>query len=227
MCHYFTALILLVTTTAVQAQNFRIQLAAYMDSVKVSYFSDRGIRGVTMERSESGLYQYFIGQYETREQAEAVKEELAAKGLPNAVIIDLEAQRALSSTGCGYAQAYQSDPNNPFKVILFERGKTVLPTDANEVLDPFVQRMKSEPELTLRIMGFTDNEGEAEANQLISAERARVVRHYLITKGIRPDRLAIEAYGEGEPQFSNRDFDGNPILENQKRNNRVMLKFKA
>jgi outer membrane protein OmpA-like peptidoglycan-associated protein len=211
----------------VMAQNFRIQLAAYMDSVKISYFTDKGLRGVYMERSDNGLYQYFMGHCDTREQAEAIKDELSAKGLPNAVIIDLEAQRALSTSGCGYAQTYQSDPDNPFKVILFERGKTALPAEAANVIDPFVERMKSESQLELRIMGFTDNEGDAEANQLISAERARAVRHYLITKGIRPDRLAIEPYGEAEPQYANKDFDGNPIPENQRRNNRVMLKFKA
>lgn len=226
----FLLLLSTVLTAGLGAQNFRIQVAAYADSVPRTYFTDRGVQGVTVDHTNSGLWRYLLGAYRTREEAEAVHEQLVAKGFPTPVIIDLEAQRALSESGCAYstgrvAPVQQDEGPNPVRTIFFGDGKSVLDAKARAELDRFVVKMKADPKLQLRIMGFNDSKADAQTSYDLSAARARAARNYLINKGIRADRMNLEVYGEADPLYENKDLDGNDLPENQRWNRRVMLKF--
>lgn len=226
---YFIIAILLSVKSAT-AQNFTVQAAAFADSVSSSYFADRGVVDVRVERGSNGFYKYFVGNYALREQAETVKQLLVERGFNYASIVDLEAQRALSDAHCGYYTGLAvlrqfEDPDSPVRVIYFEKDKTTLSAQARSELDRFYVKMKADPALILRVMGFNDSEAEAEESQRLSAERARSARNYLISKGIRADRMIIEAYGESDPLVPNKDMDGKLIEENLPLNRRVMLKF--
>jgi len=52
------------------------------------------------------------------------------------------------------------------------------------------------PTITLEIAGHTDNVGSDEANQTLSADRAKAVVDYLISKGISKKVLSSKGYGE-------------------------------
>ena len=213
------------------AQNFRVQAAAFADSVGRNYFTDRGIQGVTVVHSKSGIWQYLVGSYKTREEAEAIQEQLIAKGFANPVILDLEAERVIAGSKCAYDDGrttpdQEEDGLNPVRKIYFATGKSLLDAAARTELDRFIVQMKANTALQLRIMGFTDSDGDAEDNQQIAAARAKAARNYLINKGIRADRMFVEVYGETDPLYDNKDYDGNVIKQNQRWNNRVMLKYK-
>ena len=74
------------------AQAFRVQIAAYGERMKPSFFQERGIENYVETTDQLGLYRYFAGAYKTRDEAEVVRKEVAAKGFPYALIIDLEEQ---------------------------------------------------------------------------------------------------------------------------------------
>ena len=213
------------------SQHFRVQAAAFADSVGRSYFFDRGVEQVQVKKTSTGIYQYLIGAYTTRLEAEAVCAQLLDKGFNNPVVIDLEAEQALSISNCGYtngriAPAQASEGKNPVRMFFFPANQSTLDAEAKVELDRFSLQMQANKALQLRIMGFTDSNGSAESNMVLAGNRAKAARNYLINKGIQADRLFLEVYGEAEPLYENKDHQGKVIPENQRWNNRVMLKYK-
>ncbi len=60
----------------------------------------------------------------------------------------------------------------------------------------------------IRILGYADSTGSDVYNQTLSLERAISVRDYLIRKGIDPNRLEVNGYGESSPIADNRTGKG-------------------
>lgn len=111
---------------------------------------------------------------------------------------------------------------NPFKVDIqfeapksfvldnctFESGKATLKPEAYAVLDDLVEFLKRKEDERIEIGGHTDNIGKAEANMILSTNRANTVRAYLLTKGIDPGRVTSKGYGMTVPIAENDDEDG-------------------
>lgn len=212
------------------AQDFRVQIAAYGEKMPPSFFQERGIETYVETTDQLGLYRYFAGSYQTRDQAEVVRKEVAAKGFPYALIIDLEEQRVLCGAGCPYFRngtVYVQDPQRreTTNTIYFEFGRYSLTPDAKIVLNRFHEQLRDNPSLKLKIHGFTDGIGSAQANLRLSANRARSARNYLAYKGIRVDRMLMEVFGEANPILANKDEgdDRTDAPENRKWNRRVVL----
>ncbi|MDO8366864.1 MAG: OmpA family protein [Saprospiraceae bacterium] len=212
------------------AQDFRVQIAAYGERMKPSFFEERGIENYVETTDQLGLYRYFAGAYKTRDEAEVVRKEVAAKGFPYALIIDLEEQRVLCGGGCPYFRngtVYVKDiqRQETTNTIYFEFGRYSLTPDSKAVLNRFYDQLRDNPKLKLKIHGFTDGIGSREANLRLSANRARSARNYLTYKGIRVDRMLMEVFGEGNPILANKDEgdDRTDSPENRKWNRRVVL----
>lgn len=90
------------------------------------------------------------------------------------------------------------------ETILFESGKAILKAASKPILDQVALQILAHPEIIMvRIEGHTDSYGDANANLMLSQERAEEVRQYLIGRGIAPDRLQAEGFGESVPIASN------------------------
>lgn len=101
----------------------------------------------------------------------------------------------------------------------FEFNSADLDDEAEELLAEFRAELEADPDLRLRVEGFTDNVGHDHFNQRLSLKRAYSVCDFLKRAGIDPDRL--EAIGRGEEQ---------PLNENSNEaeralNRRVVLTF--
>ena len=111
---------------------------------------------------------------------------------------------------------------NPFKVDIqfeapksfvldnctFESGKATLKPEAYAVLDDLVDYLNRKDDERIEIGGHTDNVGKAEANMILSNNRANTVRAYLLTKGIAPERVTAKGYGMTVPVDDNVDEEG-------------------
>ena len=72
--------------------------------------------------------------------------------------------------------------------------------------------------MKIEISGHTSSEGGDELNQILSEERAKSVRNYMISKGIDSKRLvAVGYYGPSRPKASNDTEEG------RKQNRRIEL----
>jgi outer membrane protein OmpA-like peptidoglycan-associated protein len=92
--------------------------------------------------------------------------------------------------------------------VNFQFGSAVLTGDSYAILDRVYESLVEWPEIKIEIRGHTDSVGGNIANKRLSRKRAEAVRNYLVSKGISPERLAAEGYGEDEPIADNTTAEG-------------------
>jgi outer membrane protein OmpA-like peptidoglycan-associated protein len=68
--------------------------------------------------------------------------------------------------------------------------------------------MKKEPTYKLSIAGHTDNVGNADANVKLSNERAKTVKDYLLSQGIKSNRFIAIGFGSARPVATNNTPEG-------------------
>ena len=94
-------------------------------------------------------------------------------------------------------------------VINFPSGSAQIPKESMHVMEQSASAIKSAPTGTvLEIGGYTDNAGNAAANQKISQQRADSVRRFYIDKGVNADSLVAKGYGDSNPIASNDTENG-------------------
>jgi peptidoglycan-associated lipoprotein len=94
-----------------------------------------------------------------------------------------------------------------FDDVYFREGDFVLDDKAKRTLDSYAAALRDEPDVALTIEGNTRSTGTAEENLALGERRANEVRDYLITIGVKGDRLATVSYGEERPKYDNNSED--------------------
>jgi outer membrane protein OmpA-like peptidoglycan-associated protein len=93
--------------------------------------------------------------------------------------------------------------------ILFDFDKDVVKPESKPTLDEIAKLMQGKPDLKLKVVGHTDNQGTAEYNLDLSQRRAANVVAALTTGyGISADRLTAEGAGLTQPIASNDTEEG-------------------
>jgi OOP family OmpA-OmpF porin len=90
-----------------------------------------------------------------------------------------------------------------FDRLLFDSGQATLQAASQEQLNNVAAIMKAYPNVHLKIGGYTDNTGDAAANQTLSDARAQTVMNALIANGIDSSRLEAKGYGDQYPVGDN------------------------
>jgi OOP family OmpA-OmpF porin len=94
------------------------------------------------------------------------------------------------------------------KNIFFVTGSyTILPKSYSS-LDAIVRVLVDDANLKLNIEGHTDNVGSIQSNLILSDNRAKAVKVYLMSKGIDEGRLNAKGYGESNPVAENKTAHG-------------------
>jgi len=221
--------ILVFLSLSLQAQEFRVQLAAYVEKVPFTRFAFSGINNVYMNQDQNGIHRYYIRtSFRNAESAEAARKELVKRGFPHAQIIDIERERTLCGVNCadlnqGSIYTNISTENLYFRSVFFGFNKSSLTYQERKKLDELYEILKNNRSLKAKIYGHADAKGSPEYNIKISKRRARIARHYLVSKGIHCNRLKVEVFGESTPVAINRDIAGNDSPEGRKYNRRVVI----
>ncbi|MDD4527094.1 MAG: OmpA family protein [Candidatus Margulisbacteria bacterium] len=93
--------------------------------------------------------------------------------------------------------------------IKFDSGEAIVKDDYTMTLLDYAEFLMFHPEVKLLIKGYTDNVGEAEANQLLSEQRAQAIANVLINKyGISNARITAQGFGEEDPVAANDTAEG-------------------
>lgn len=210
------------------AQPYRVQLAAYVEKVPFSYFSEAHIFGVYMLTDQNNIYRYYIGEFRERTEADLLVKEARVKGFKNAYVIDIEEQRQLCGKPCPYispSSTYSDESTEILNLqnVFFGFNQSILTQDSKLALDKVVIVLKENPHLKILVSGHTDSKGSAKYNISLSKRRARNSRNYLINKGIKSSRIKAEVFGESIPEKKNMDSNGKDDPEGRKFNRRVVL----
>jgi outer membrane protein OmpA-like peptidoglycan-associated protein len=92
--------------------------------------------------------------------------------------------------------------------VLFSSGQAMLVEGGRSSLEEVVDLLQTEPDKKIRVEGHTDSSGDAEANLLLSEQRAQAVLEALVSLGVESDRISSLGMGEDFPIASNEDEDG-------------------
>jgi outer membrane protein OmpA-like peptidoglycan-associated protein len=95
--------------------------------------------------------------------------------------------------------------------LFFEVNKSVLMPESYAELDNLIRLLSNQPELKIEINGHTDSDGSDELNLKLSEERAKSVVAYLVSKGVKNDRLNSKGFGETKPAVPNTSNENKAI----------------
>ncbi|MCF0215991.1 MAG: OmpA family protein [Fibrobacteraceae bacterium] len=87
--------------------------------------------------------------------------------------------------------------------VTFKAGSAELVPSSLKTLDAAIAGLKRNPKAKIEIQGHTSSEGSEDLNDRLSGERAYSVREYMISKGIKADRLVANGYGARQPKADN------------------------
>jgi OOP family OmpA-OmpF porin len=100
-------------------------------------------------------------------------------------------------------------PKLPENVDLrFDPGSTTLRPESQEQLNNIAANLTAYPDVRLKVGGYTDNVGSADRNLQLSQKRANSVMAELVRKGISPERITAEGYGQQDPVADNSTMEG-------------------
>lgn len=94
-------------------------------------------------------------------------------------------------------------------IINFRSGSAEIPADAKPILQKAAEVLKKQPAgSVVEIGGYTDNQGNPEANKKLSQSRADAVKQALIGYGVDAVTLKAVGYGDSNPVGDNSTADG-------------------
>lgn len=126
------------------------------------------------------------------------------KGCPPAPVLKAEEQKILEKA---------------FSSLEFATGKDIIKTVSYKSLNELAGLMKQHAaDWTLKLSGHTDNQGDAAKNMLLSEKRAKAVKKYLVSKGVKADKVIAEWFGQTVPIADNNTPEG------RQKNRRVEMK---
>jgi outer membrane protein OmpA-like peptidoglycan-associated protein len=97
------------------------------------------------------------------------------------------------------------EPQEPAKVeeplmvrarIHFDFNKSDIKKEYIPLLKEVAKVLKENPNINLRIEGYTDNIGTKAYNQKLALRRAMAVKNFLVKEGIKPERIQIVGFGK-------------------------------
>jgi len=115
---------------------------------------------------------------------------------PSGVITDDKIKESvIISDGTGT----QEEITFKFMDVLFDYDSYRIRQDAKTALDSTAGWLKNNKNINVIIEGHCDERGTNEYNLALGEKRAKTVKDYLASSGIKPARMEISTYGEERP----------------------------
>ncbi|MFK7806824.1 MAG: OmpA family protein [Saprospiraceae bacterium] len=222
---FFLLLLINFIVTPLKSQDFKIQLAAFINQVPFTHFS---FLDVHMNQDQNNIYRYYLGKkYYTKQQAEKICEEAKKYGFSNAQVVDMIEQQQICGFPCPYITKTRTFSGSStellnMRTLFFDFDKSSLNRDSRIELNKIFNAMKLDSSIRAMIQGHTDSKGSADYNISLSKRRARAARNYLVAKGIPYHRISVKVFGEAAPlQKNENELSDYPL--GRKYNRRVVV----
>ena len=108
---------------------------------------------------------------------------------------------------------------NKIRNINFENGSDKLRINNLDGLNTILRILKRNLEISVKVIGHTDNNGTIASNKTLSIRRCNVVKQFFTKHGISSSRIMIEGKGDSSPLVPN------TTNENKIKNRRVEFKL--
>ncbi|MEN9489518.1 MAG: hypothetical protein RL494_1783 [Bacteroidota bacterium] len=87
--------------------------------------------------------------------------------------------------------------------IFFDFGKATLRKESYPELERVIALLEKNQKLKIEIQGHTDNVGDDNSNLILSENRAKAVKEYILKNGIKENQIASKGFGESKPIVPN------------------------
>ncbi|MCU1231861.1 MAG: OmpA/MotB domain protein [Acidobacteria bacterium] len=126
---------------------------------------------------------------------------------------DAEARRLRMEQALGKLASTRTDTRGLIVTLtnnlLFDTGKTTLKPGAKRTLSRIAEQLSGDNSgVKVEVEGHTDSVGSADSNQALSVRRATAVRDYLLSQGLKSDRISAAGRGEEAPIATNKTAAG-------------------
>jgi len=114
--------------------------------------------------------------------------------------------------------------------LLFDSGQANISSHHQSKFQPVLDALKDLPSFyKFSIEGHTDDvpiqTSQFASNWHLSTARAMLVLDMFLQQGFQETRLSVHGFGNTQPLVPNRTKEGEAILENQKKNRRVVIRI--
>lgn len=125
----------------------------------------------------------------------------------NIRVIELEPERTNADIELNATREELSRYDCDLNWILFDYNSDQLSNSAKLELEKAALIIVQNKNFKARIRAYTDSKGRKEYNEELSARRANQARQYLISEGVSPRNISIDAYAEAKPIAINTEDD--------------------
>lgn len=94
------------------------------------------------------------------------------------------------------------------KAVTFSSSSNGLKDDSTATLDEVAETLKRHPDMIIEVAGYSDSQGSAPLNNVLSKNRASSVVDYLVSKGVPAASLQAKGYGTSSPIADNSSAAG-------------------
>jgi OOP family OmpA-OmpF porin len=92
--------------------------------------------------------------------------------------------------------------------INFDSGKAKIRKSSHKLLNKAAKTLEAFPEMTIEVIGHTDDQGDRDSNLALSQRRADAVKNYLVDRGVDAARVYTRGAGPDEPIEDNKSKKG-------------------
>ena len=140
--------------------------------------------------------------------------------------IDLQKQQMQIDAAKKELQAKETEKNITINLqgdVAFDSGKSALKPEGEKSLEKVAVVISQFPESKVLITGYTDNQGGAKPNLLLSEKRAEAVRDWCVKHGVAAAAITTKGMGEENPAAMNQNADGTDNPDGRRQNRRVEI----
>ena len=89
------------------------------------------------------------------------------------------------------------------ELVLFDFNKYEVKNKVKGSLNSLAKALEENPDIRIKIDGYTDFIGSEGYNLELSVKRAKAIKNYLVDRGVKSSNISIEGYGKQNPIANN------------------------
>jgi len=119
------------------------------------------------------------------------------------------ANQQIAAMDSAMSQAIQQVTPSLEANIQFKTASFIVEDHYKSQLDGLASELRKNPKLKIELAGFADQRGESTYNQVLSEQRAKAVKDYLVSQFVNDNQIITQSFGESELVSESDSFEDN------------------
>lgn len=119
------------------------------------------------------------------------------------------ANQQIAAMDSAMSQAVQQVTPSLEANIQFKTASFIVEEHYKSQLDGLASELRKNPKLKIELSGYADQRGESTYNQILSEQRAKAVKDYLVSQFVNDNQIITQSFGESELVNKSDSFEDN------------------